>query len=82
MFPICIALAVAAGCATALVIGADGYRALISYGEMAPGLGERAVLLATAEDGLPLARPRLVVPGDAKGSRSVTDAVEPRVPRP
>lgn len=65
-----------------LVIGADGYRALISYGEMAPGLGERAVLLATTEDGRPLARPRLVVPGDVKGSRFVTDVVELRVVRP
>ncbi|GAA5157580.1 hypothetical protein GCM10023321_36030 [Pseudonocardia eucalypti] len=65
-----------------LVIGADGYRALISYGEMAPGLGERAVLLATAEDGRALARPRLVVPGDVKGSRFVTDVVELRVLRP
>jgi len=59
-----------------LVIGADGYQALISYGEMAPGLGNRAVLLATSQDGAPLARPRLVLPGDVKGARYVSDVVE------
>ncbi|MDT7692108.1 MAG: hypothetical protein QOI75_1475, partial [Pseudonocardiales bacterium] len=35
---------------------------------MAPGLGNRAVLLATSQDGAPLARPRLVLPGDVKGA--------------
>jgi hypothetical protein len=64
-----------------LVIGADGYQALISYGEMAPGLGNRAVLLATNQDGAPLARPRLVVPGDLKGARYVNDVVELHVLR-
>jgi hypothetical protein len=43
---------------------------------MAPGLGNRAVLLATSQDGAPLARPRLVLPGDVKGARYVNDVVE------
>jgi hypothetical protein len=64
-----------------LVVGADGYQALISYGEMAPGVGGRGVLLATSEDGRSLARPRLVVPGDVKGGRYVTDVVTLHVVR-
>lgn len=64
-----------------LVIGADGYQVAISYGEMAPRFGNRAVLLATAEDGRPLARPRLVVPGDVEGARYVTDVVALHVVR-
>jgi len=62
-----------------LVIGSDGYQALVSYGEMAPRLGNRGVLLATAQDGVPLERPRLVVPGDAQGARYVNGVVELRV---
>ena len=56
--------------------GADGYAATVSYGEIDPDLGNRGVLVATAEDGKPLARPRLVVPGDVKGARYVSDLVE------
>ena len=59
-----------------VVIGLDGYRALISYGEMAPAFGNRGVLLATSADGKPLARPWLVVPGDLRGARYVKDVVE------
>jgi hypothetical protein len=55
--------------------GADGYAATLSYGEIDPDLGNRGVLVATAEDGKPLARPRLVVPGDVKGARDVSDLV-------
>jgi DMSO/TMAO reductase YedYZ molybdopterin-dependent catalytic subunit len=62
-----------------LVIGADGYRALVSYGEIAPAFGNRDVLLATVQDGQQLARPRLVVPGDVKGGRDVRDVVEVHV---
>jgi hypothetical protein len=59
-----------------LVIGADGYRALVSHGEIAPAFANRGVLLALAQGGQPLARPRLVVPGDADGGRYVRDVVE------
>ena len=57
-----------------LATGADGYAALVSYGEIAPDFGNRGVLLATTQDSTPLARPRLVVPGDVKGGRYVSDA--------
>ena len=61
--------------------GADGYASTVSYGEIDPDLGNRGILIATAEDGKPLARPRLVVPGDVKGARYVSDLVELRVGR-
>ena len=64
-----------------LATGADGYAALISYGEIAPDFGNRGVLLATTQDRTPLTRPRLVVPGDVKGGRYVSDVVELRVVR-
>jgi len=64
-----------------LAVGADGYAALVSFGEISPEFGDRGVLLATAEDGKALERPRLVVPGDVKGGRYVSDVVELRVIR-
>lgn len=64
-----------------LAIGSDGYAALVSYGEVSPEFGNRGILLATAEDGTALPRPRLVVPGDVKGGRYVGDVVELRVIR-
>ncbi|HEX4249956.1 MAG TPA: hypothetical protein VH008_18970 [Pseudonocardia sp.] len=60
----------------ALVIGADGYQALVSYGELAPALGNAGALLATSQDGAPLTRPRLVLPKDGQGARYVSDVVE------
>ena len=62
-----------------LAVGADGYAALVSYGEVSPDFGNRGILLATAEDGTALDRPRLVVPGDVKGGRYVSDVTELRV---
>jgi hypothetical protein len=64
-----------------LAIGSDGYAALVSYGEVSPDFGNRGILLATAEDGTALPRPRLVLPGDVKGGRYVSDVVELRVVR-
>lgn len=64
-----------------LAIGSDGYAALVSYGEISPDLGHRSILLATAEDGAPLPRPRLVAPGDLEGARYVNGVVELRVVR-
>ncbi len=64
-----------------LATGADGHAALVSYGQVSPDFGNRAVLLATAEDGKNLAHPRLAVPGDVKGGRYVTDVVELHVVR-
>lgn len=64
-----------------LATGSDGYAALVAYGEIAPDFGNRGVLLATTQDGAVLAHPRLVVPGDVKGGRYVTDVVELHVAR-
>jgi hypothetical protein len=56
-----------------LVSAADGYRALFSLAELAPGLGGREVLLADQRDGRPLAADegpfRLVVPNDGRPTR-------------
>lgn len=62
-----------------LAVGADGYQAAVSYGEVSPDFGNRGILVALDEDGRPLPRPRLVVPGDVKGGRYVSDLVELRV---
>jgi hypothetical protein len=59
-----------------LVVGSDGYRTLLSYGEISPAAGNRDALLATSEDGHPLAAPRLVLPGDVQGARYVSGVVE------
>ena len=64
-----------------LATGSDGYAALVAYGEIAPDFGNRGVLLATAQDGAALPHPRLVVPGDVKGGRYVSDVVDLRVVR-
>lgn len=64
-----------------LGIATDGYTALVSYGELAPDFGNTQVLIASVQDGKPLARPRLVVPGDGRGGRYVTDLVELKVVR-
>ncbi|MGH3670530.1 MAG: hypothetical protein ACRDSH_07820 [Pseudonocardiaceae bacterium] len=64
-----------------LAVGADGYRAALSYGELSPDFGNKGVLLAITEDGVPLSSPRLIVPGDVKGGRYVTDLTELRVSR-
>lgn len=50
---------------------ADRYGTLISLGEIHPELGNGQVILATAENGKPLAQPVLIVPGDIKAAREV-----------
>jgi hypothetical protein len=60
----------------ALAVGEDGYRALVSYGEIAPDSGNRGAILAVEQDGAPLARPRMVVTGEVTGGRDVNDVVE------
>jgi hypothetical protein len=64
-----------------LAVGSDGYRAAVSYGEIAPKFGNEDVLIAFRQDGKHLKRPRLVVPGDVHGGRDVYDLVELRVIR-
>ncbi len=57
--------------------GSDGYRATVAWGELDPGFEAKQILVATFEDGQPLgdAGPRLVVPGDLRGGRYVSDVV-------
>lgn len=61
------------------VTGADGYRIDFSVGEIAPDFGDKAIMLATEEDGKPLAAPTLTVPGDKRGARNVHDVVKVEV---
>jgi len=61
-----------------LVTGSDGYQALIAWGEIDPGFEGKAVLIAYADgNGQPLGADegmaRLVVPGDQKGGRYVSN---------
>jgi len=58
--------------------GSDGYRALIALGEIEPGFGNAPNLIAYEVDGAPLATSgfaRLVVPGDTKAGRFVSNLV-------
>jgi hypothetical protein len=67
----------------AVVVGAtDGYKAVVAWAEIDPHYAGTEVLLATVEDGAPLDRPRLVVPGDAHGGRYVSDVKSVRLIRP
>jgi hypothetical protein len=58
-----------------VVTGADGYEAVLSYGEIAPTFGNQPALLSLKEDGVVLAAPRFVIPGDVKAGRDVIQAV-------
>jgi DMSO/TMAO reductase YedYZ molybdopterin-dependent catalytic subunit len=62
----------------------DAYQALVAYGEIDPSVENKQVLLATKQDGIPLAAqgPRLVVPGDTAGGRYVTGVVKVRLDKP
>lgn len=63
---------------TFLVTASDGYSIAFSIGEIAPDFGNRGIILATEQDGKPLVPGegfRLVVPGDARGARSVKGVV-------
>ncbi|MBW0114833.1 hypothetical protein [Pseudonocardia abyssalis] len=64
-----------------LAIGADGYSAAVAYGDVSADFGDRGLLLSLVEDGQALERPRLIVPGDVRGGRYVSDVVELRVVR-
>jgi DMSO/TMAO reductase YedYZ molybdopterin-dependent catalytic subunit len=62
-----------------VVTATDGYRVVLSGGELDPNFGDQPVLLAWEEDGAPIAGEdapaRLVVPGDTRGGRYVTGVV-------
>lgn len=58
----------------AVVVGSDGYRAVVSLAEIAPESGNRIALVAYSLNGAPLGRngmARLVMAGDVKPGRSV-----------
>lgn len=60
----------------AVATGTDGYRALVSLGEIDPGFGNRTALVAYTANGTGLGAngvARLVVPGDTKLGRSVSN---------
>jgi hypothetical protein len=59
------------------VTGADGYTAVIAFGEIAPPFAGRPIQIADHMNGalLPDHALRLVVPGDKRGGRSVRDVV-------
>ena len=59
--------------------GMDGYTVAVAWPEIPPDFTATPVLVAYTEDDQPLDRPRLVVPGDLKGGRYVSDLVELRV---
>lgn len=59
-----------------VVTGSNGNVVTFSWGELAPEFGGEEALLAHTEDGEPLTMPRLMIPGDEKGGRYVTDVVK------
>jgi DMSO/TMAO reductase YedYZ molybdopterin-dependent catalytic subunit len=62
--------------------GSDGYKTLISMGEIDPDFGNQPDIVAYAADGQPLGAngfARLVVPGDAKAGRWVSNLVDLQV---
>jgi hypothetical protein len=61
--------------------GADGYAAIVSWGEIDPDFAGRKILLAVSEDGRSLATdgPRLVTPRDRRGGRYVSNVIRIRV---
>lgn len=58
---------------------ADQYATIVSLGEIHPELGNQKVILATAQDGRPLAQPRLIVPNDLKAAREVRNVTNVEV---
>lgn len=62
-----------------VVTGSDGYQTVIAWGEIDPEFGNQPVLLAYAENSLPIADERgalrLVVPGDRHNGRYVSGVV-------
>lgn len=58
--------------------GSDGYEAIVSLGEIHPNFGGQHDLVAYLENGLPIGADgfaRLVVPGDKRGGRYVSNLV-------
>ena len=62
---------------TVVILARDGYRAVLALAEIAPEFEAKQVILAVRADGKPLGagHPRLIVPLDKRGGRSVRDVV-------
>jgi DMSO/TMAO reductase YedYZ molybdopterin-dependent catalytic subunit len=61
-----------------IVVGSDGYQAVIAGGELVPEFGGEQIIVAYLQDGQPLGADgfaRLVVPGDKAGGRAVANIV-------
>lgn len=63
------------------VLGRDGHRAVLSWGEIDPEFGNTAALLAVSMDCRDLTEqgPQLVMPGDRCGSRHISQVTDIRV---
>jgi hypothetical protein len=63
------------------VTGSDGYRVVVAWGEFDPNFEAKNILIAETEDGVSLETtgPRLVVPGDSRGGRYVSNVVTVRL---
>jgi DMSO/TMAO reductase YedYZ molybdopterin-dependent catalytic subunit len=62
----------------AVATGSDGYRAAVSLGEIDPGFGNKTALIAYEMNAAPLGASgvaRLVVPGEVKQGRSVSNLI-------
>ena len=69
---------------TIMILGRDGYRAVLALGEIAPEFEAKQVILAERMDGTPLDADhlRMVVPLDKRGGRSVRDVVRIEITAP
>jgi len=69
---------------TIIILGRDGYRAVLALGEIAPEFEAKQVILAERMDGSPLEveHLRVVVPLDKRGGRSVRDVARIEVTAP
>lgn len=69
---------------TIMVLGRDGYRAMLAIGEIAPEFEAKQVILAERMVGKPLDADhlRIVVPLDKRGGRSVRDVTRIEVGAP
>jgi hypothetical protein len=69
---------------TVVILGQDGYRAVLALGEIAPEFEAKQVILAERMDGSPLDGDhlRVVVPLDKRGGRSVRDVTRIEVTAP
>jgi DMSO/TMAO reductase YedYZ molybdopterin-dependent catalytic subunit len=67
-----------------IILGRDGYRAILALGEIAPEFEGKQVILAEQMDGKPLDAEhlRVVVPVDKRGGRSVRDVARIEVATP